>query len=198
MSSDELGMERAFEQAAATALQNQQGYYPISVALPGAEGFLAEFDYRLVQLDSYGTPNVVLMRVLDGEDRRAFLSGGLRKRMLESAKQAAASVEGNKSVHVSIALISAEPLSRREARMNLGSVKLSRKPTLEVGVYWVTPTRRRFQSGHHFLSPAPNRSLNPCYPEPNIFSQLLRKGWKDVGEPPAADRQVKAFEAERS
>ncbi len=198
MTREALTVEHEYQQAAAATLQNQQGYYPAELVLPEVDRKLSMFDVRLVQLDSYGTPNVIVMSVLDATQREQFVAGELRQHYLSAATEATQAFDPNKGIHVSVILIAKDPLSRRQERQHLRRVPLSRKPVREVGFYWISPGHKRFQSGYRFLSLAPNSALNPCHPENNLFTWLLRRGWANVGEPPKTDRQVQAFQAERS
>ena len=198
MTNEPLQMEHVFRRAASTELQNKQGYFPAQVAWPELDTKLGEFDERLVQFDSYGTPSVILITVLEASRRHAFESGDLRKHYLDVVTEAMAAHAGPQSVRVSVVLIAEDALSGRSARGRLRSVRIGKRPLREVGFFWVSPRRKRFQSGYRFFSPAPNSALNPCNPEPNLFAKLLKTGWSSVGETPASDRQVKSWQAERS
>ena len=167
-------IEHGFEQAASTLLQTEQGYYPAEVSWPELDANLSEFDVRLVQFDSYGTPNVIVMSVLNSTQRDDFVGAELRKHYLERIAEAIYASGRTLSVRVSVVLVSQDVLSAREARHRLGMVVLGRRPLREAGFYWVTPRERRFQSGSRFLLLASNSALNPCNPEPNIFTRLLR------------------------
>ena len=198
MTSESLRVEREFEQAASTQLQKEQGYYPAEATWPELDARLGEFDVRLVQFDTYGFPAVIVMKVLDGVQREAFIGGELREHYLKLGTEAVEAVAGSRNVRVSVVLIGEKPLTARTTRRCLRTERVSRRPLRTVGFYWASPAERRFQSGYRSFSFASDSVLNPCDPDPNIFTRLLRRGWGDVGEPPPADRQVKNWQAERS
>ena len=198
MTDQALSEAQGFQGAASSVLQVEQGYYPLEMALPELDAKLSDFDVRLVQLDTYDVPAVILMSVVDDSAEDRFADGALRREYCDRIAKALEDFRPGKPVRVSVVLVGEEALTSRTARRRLRSERMSRKPERAVGFYWVCPSRKRFQSGYRFFSFASNAALNPCNPEANVFTRLLRRGWSEVGEAPEHDGQVKRFLAERS
>lgn len=188
-------IERRYQQAAAWALQDQQGYYPLELVSPELDAALIRFEVRLAQETTSGPLAVMLMTVLDADQRRRFQTGKLKEELLGILRTASQSAPAVPCRFI-VVLVGEEPLGP-EARTLRGTPPLSRRPLREVAFYWVSPRAKRFQSGYHFFSLARNRELNPCDPEPNLFSSLLRRGWTEVRGQAHPARQVHELERER-
>ncbi len=217
MTDNQQQPEHSFLRAASAALQEQQGFYPAEVAAPELDEMLTDFDVRLVQTDTYGRPSIMLMSVLSEQQREQYATGELRVCCLAAVTEALRTFRPESEVRVSVVLISPAPLSVRQTRRQLRRERISRgfdklttpsmsrgRPLQDVGFYWVSPRTKSFQSGYRFFSLAANSALNPCNPEPNVFTRLLRRGWGRVEGPPPTDQQtcpprrVRQFLEERS